>query len=257
MKKFLIASFLAMFIMAIPSSQAKTKIVKPVSSATPVVSISFDDGDATIYTNGFPQLKKYNLPATLYLSASFIGNDSWYMNWNQVKTLNQGGWEIASHGYTHPDLTQLTDTQIKAELQQSKDLLASHGYTATSFATPYGEYNSKVLNLIKTYYQSNRRAWDDDPANEGFNNLSTFDRYNLSALELSNTMSLNSIKKKIDRAVSEKKWLVLFLHSVVNTKPQEYQFKSSVLEQVAGYLSQLQSQGRLKVSTIQNVVGSK
>lgn len=257
MEKVLIAGILALSLVAAGGGRAEAKLKKMAASPSAAVTITFDDGDATIFKNGFPKLKKYGLPATLYLSTSYIGQDSWYMNWSQVKTLKQGGWEIASHGYNHPDLTQLSDAEVKAELEKSKSLLASQGYNAVSFASPYGEYNDRVLKLIKASYSSNRRAWDDDPANEGLNDSKNFDRYNLSAKELTRSMSYSKIKKLIDRAVKEKKWLVFYLHSVVNSSPREYEFKASVLDQVTNYLNQLKSAGKLKVGTIQSVVEAK
>ncbi len=44
------------------------------------VAVTFDDGYRDLYTNAFPILKKYKIPATIYLTAGAIesGNVSWY-----------------------------------------------------------------------------------------------------------------------------------------------------------------------------------
>lgn len=221
-----------------------------------VVTISFDDGPQSIYTNGLPKLKKYNIPATLYLSTAYIGQESWYLNWNQVKHINNSGWEIASHGYTHPNLTLLDDEGINHELDESKAILALNGYNAVSFATPYGEYDERALSLIKQRYQSNRRAWDDDPSSEGFNDLNSYDKYNISAREISKNTTVSKVKKLINKAVKEKKWLVFFLHNVTNKKPNDYEYKASNLEQIARYLSQQRSKGLLQVQTTKDFLAS-
>ena len=38
------------------------------------VVLTFDDGYKSVYTNAFPILKKYNVPATVFLTTSFIGS---------------------------------------------------------------------------------------------------------------------------------------------------------------------------------------
>ncbi len=40
--------------------------------------LTFDDGWKDTYTNVFPILKKYNLPATVFLVSSYIGTDQWF-----------------------------------------------------------------------------------------------------------------------------------------------------------------------------------
>lgn len=256
MKQLLSLISVAMFLGILTFILTNNVNAQTLSTDKAVVTISFDDGPKSIYTAGLPKLKKYNIPATIYLSTAFIGQDSWYMNWNQVKSLSNNGWEIASHGYTHPDFTTLDDVAIENELEKSKAILLLNGYNAVSFATPYGEYNDRVLSSIKQKFQSNRRAWDDDSANEGFNDLHSFDKYNISAKELTKNTTVSKAKKLIDKAVKNKKWLVFFLHSVSNKNPKSYEYSASNLSQIASYLSQQQNKGKLQVQTIDGFLSS-
>lgn len=223
-----------------------------------VVTITFDDGPRSIYDYGLPKLKKYSIPATIYLSTAYIGvpDEDWYLNWNQVKALNDSSWEIASHGYTHPDLTLLDDNAIKNELTTSKSILSGKGYNAVSFAPPYGEYDNRVLNLIKQEFQSNRRAWDDNPSNEGFNDLHSYDRYNISAKELKKNTTVSNVKNLINKVVKQKKWLVFFLHGVAKRNSTADEYSASNLEQIAKYLSQQQAAGKLQVQTVKGFLSS-
>lgn len=53
-------------------SELKGDNVKPYT-----VSLTFDDGHLDFYTTTWPILKKYNLPATLYLATGFVSNECW------------------------------------------------------------------------------------------------------------------------------------------------------------------------------------
>lgn len=75
------------------------------------VILSFDDSRKDFYTNVFPLLKKYNVPATLNVISDFVDNPSNYsfpsggnmaMSVAQVKECEESGLvEIACHGHTH------------------------------------------------------------------------------------------------------------------------------------------------------------
>ena len=52
---------------------------KPIPTTSPVCSISFDDGLSSVYDKAFPILKNKNIPATVFLNTSVIGNTG--MTW--------------------------------------------------------------------------------------------------------------------------------------------------------------------------------
>lgn len=60
------------------------------------VAISIDDGCASIYKVAYPLLKKYNVPATVFLMTGWIGNDKplW---WHHVRNMLR---QTAFHGVT-------------------------------------------------------------------------------------------------------------------------------------------------------------
>ena len=71
------------------------------------VSITFDDGFASTYTNALPVLTERGIKATVYVTTDFIGSPG-YMTWDQVISLqNDYGWEIGSHTVTHAELEGL------------------------------------------------------------------------------------------------------------------------------------------------------
>ena len=57
------------------------------------VAVTFDDGYMNNYTNAFEVLKKYNIPATIFVPTDKVGS-SGYMGW--VKECNGTGFKCSS-----------------------------------------------------------------------------------------------------------------------------------------------------------------
>lgn len=126
----------------------------------PVV-ITFDDGFADFFTEALPILKKYALPATLYISTAFIGGTGRWLrrereterpmlNWQQVREIHAQGIECGAHTHTHPQLDTVTLSRAKKEIEYSKKLLEDQlGEAVVSFAYPFGYHTARVLRLVQ------------------------------------------------------------------------------------------------------------
>ncbi len=114
------------------------------------VLITFDDGYLDNYTNAYPILKKYNMKATIFVVAGYPGVYPGYLTWDQMREMEQNGMHIESHTMNHIPLEELTDDQIRQELQSSKQKLESElGHSIKYIAYPTGTYNLHIANLAK------------------------------------------------------------------------------------------------------------
>jgi len=112
--------------------------------------LTFDDGYASDYELVFPLLKKYQFTATFFICPGKVGCEN-YMNWDQIKELNDSGMEIGSHSMSHPFISTLGKDEIFQEIKNSKEFIESKTHEEViSFAFPYGDYSNLSLKLAKT-----------------------------------------------------------------------------------------------------------
>ncbi len=113
------------------------------------VLLTFDDGYIDNYTTVMPLLKKYNMPATLFLSTGLVETER-YLNWDQVKELAKSGWDIQPHSITHSRLYMLTPEKQYEEIIESRRAIEENlGTIADVYCYPYGEFNQTTLNILK------------------------------------------------------------------------------------------------------------
>jgi peptidoglycan/xylan/chitin deacetylase (PgdA/CDA1 family) len=74
-----------------------------------------------------------------------------YMNTDQIRTLQQHGMCVGSHGYDHFWLNTLSASQQAEEIDQSLKFLASVGLDTERWMMcyPYGAYNKSLLSVLK------------------------------------------------------------------------------------------------------------
>jgi len=199
-----------------------------------MVTLSFDDGYQSVYTNARPILDAAGYKPTLYINTGPDGlnNQPDYMTTAEVLSLYNTGYEVGAHTRTHPHLPTLTTAEQFAEIQGSKaDLIALGMTPASTFAYPYGEYNDQVVQEVKDAGFIGARS-----VNEGFNNKAS-DRFLLMDQHVENTVTPDQIKAWIDQALLNRTWLILEMHDVVPNGDQ-YSNSPATLQAVVDYLKQ-------------------
>jgi peptidoglycan/xylan/chitin deacetylase (PgdA/CDA1 family) len=131
------------------------------------VSITFDDGLASVHSLALPEMETYGMTGTAFVISDHIGGQ-WeghhVMNEEMLIDLSSAGWEIGSHTKTHPHLVSLTTQQLDEELEISKQCLESLvKKPVTSLSYPYGEFDSAVALRAKRYYTCARSIFRAPP----------------------------------------------------------------------------------------------
>jgi peptidoglycan/xylan/chitin deacetylase (PgdA/CDA1 family) len=108
------------------------------------VVITFDDGHSSDVIAA-RELNQRGLPAAFFITWSRLGCSS-FLSRNQVAELEDRGFEIGSHGWSHVPLAQLRPAELNRHLSFSKQRLeALLGKPVNALAAPFGSYNEKVV----------------------------------------------------------------------------------------------------------------
>jgi len=108
----------------------------------PIV-LTFDDGYPGDWRYALPILRAHRFPAVLNLQ---IGN----LSPRHVRQLMRAGWQLASHTFTHPDLTTVGSAQLTREVSTSRRWLQDVFHVAVdTFCYPFGRYDAAVVGAVR------------------------------------------------------------------------------------------------------------
>ena len=118
---------------------------------------SYDDG--VVQDIRLMQLMdKYGIRGTFNISSGrYYPENADHKEWNDRMKRSEAlelyvgsGHEVALHGYSHPDLTQLRDEDLLYEIQQDRaDAEDDYGVLVRGMAYPYGTYSDRVITALK------------------------------------------------------------------------------------------------------------
>ncbi len=126
--------------------------------------VTFDDAYISTLTHAAPILDRLGIAATLFVPTSYIGQaepmawpgiDRWMggphedelkpIDWDQVRSLAERGWEIGSHSHVHPHLTELSEDELDREFGVSRKTIEEQlGTPCLTVAYPYGDTDERV-----------------------------------------------------------------------------------------------------------------
>lgn len=113
------------------------------------VAMTFDDGDETVFTAAFPALERYGIRGTAFVTTDWIGTRG-YMEPEQLRALDAHGWTVGAHGASHRYLSDLSDQELRCELERSRDRLASVlGRAPEHMSLPGGRADRRVVAAVR------------------------------------------------------------------------------------------------------------
>lgn len=203
------------------------------------ITFSYDDGLKDNYEIALPLHEKYEIPASLAIIAGRAGSpDFWdkFMTPYQIVDTDMRGHEIVSHGVNHKSkYIDLSLDELKYELEHSKSFL--DGFTVgevKAINLPFGSYNEAVLEETFNNYEVVRVGGSK------LNDVNEKPRL-IYAYPLSRNSDLSKVKKWIDKAVENNKWIVIVFHSISEDPKNSNLYTNShiFLESLLAYSKEL------------------
>lgn len=118
------------------------------------VSLTFDDGILDHYTMVAPHLDSLGIRGTFWVNGVSIGQPDYNyaprLTWEMCREMSDRGHEISNHSWSHPNLTNLSEEQIREEVLKNDEAIeAGTGKRPITFCYPYNAQNELVTRICR------------------------------------------------------------------------------------------------------------
>lgn len=126
-----------------------------------LVALTFDDGPSSRYTETLLDgLKARGVKVTFFMLGELVED-----NLDIVQRAYKEGHEIACHTWDHPDLTELSDSEVHSQMSRTFEQLDKVCGSGADYLVrpPYGSTSSRVRSLINNpllYWSVDSRDWE-------------------------------------------------------------------------------------------------
>ena len=224
------------------------KLTNTVEGYVAVMSLTFDDGCASVYTQAMPVLEARGVAGTAYIIPTWVKDwGASYMSWDDIRELADLGWDIGSHTMTHVSLEGVDDSTLQYELYESRAELRARGFDAENFSFPFGEYDQHALDEVKRCYASCRMV------GHALNPPVEFtDPYVLLSKTSQPWLTLGQYQANVDSVAAAGGWYILNNHRVWGDC---YGCGWCITTQTLADLVDYALESRLKVAPVKEVLG--
>jgi peptidoglycan/xylan/chitin deacetylase (PgdA/CDA1 family) len=212
----------------------------------PKVVISFDDGNATDYSEAFSYMQPLGLKGTCFVYKDGIGAGN-QLTLAQCQEMYVAGWDIGNHSSDGQDLTSVTTSVAAANVTECADWLINNGMprAAWMLAWPHSALNSATMEAIRDAGIIVARQGVNDT-----NPHETQEKLNLNRGSVANTNSVADLTAYIDTIIERGGVLIYNFHDIEDPADDSTDVLPATFQSVMDYIKPLHDGGIIDVVTI-------
>jgi hypothetical protein len=200
------------------------------------ILITFDDGWRSA-RDVAPTLSAAGLRASVAVITETVGWPA-FLGLADLQALHDAGWAFVSHSVTHPDLTSLSDTELEAELVDSKAWLRARGLRlGNAFIVPLHGWGARERAAIRRHYAAARGATVDAHWPHFVAEWRPVDPYDITTLDASALLrradGRGEIMAQVRDAIARGQLLDLMFHDILPEDRDEFDGLAQDLAEVA------------------------
>lgn len=136
-------------------------LVDTLANKNSLVALTFDDGYRDNLTTALPLMEKYSIPATIFMVAGFVNREGYLSAADLREIAKHPLVTIGSHGLWHRNFNELSETEARFELTESRRALESIiDRKVALMAWPYGECSAHLEQLsAESGYAASWSVW--------------------------------------------------------------------------------------------------
>ena len=188
------------------------------------VFITIDDAFRSFYNHGFPILKKYNLPFSIFVSSDFVSSESNsnYMSWSMLKEISENNGLVLNHSKSHMSFLEIKRSEWIKEILENQEIIEKRlGVQPKIFSYPFGESNSDIEYLIEMLNYEFAFSQFSAPIQKNDN------KFRLPRFSLNNEFGSLKRFKTIVKSKPLNVYEISFKDTVVNSSSFKLNFKSN------------------------------
>lgn len=139
----------------------------------PYIAMTYDDGPHGVNTPRLlDMLKERNIKATFFMVGQCV------VQYPQiVKRMVAEGHEVASHSWSHPLLSKMSDASVHSQLKKTHDaIVEACGVAPKTMRPPYGGFTERQRRWSFGEFGYKVILWDVDPLDWKFRNAASVER---------------------------------------------------------------------------------
>ena len=208
-------------------------VVNPVAGGNGYITITYGDGNLSVYDNALPLHNEYGFPGTNYVITSVVGTEG-KMTVSHLQEMEVAGWETGSHSVNHEGFDTISEEQAEEEIIASAEWLEEQGLMHNSFSYPRGFV--ALEDVVKDNY-------DMAVLNGNSLNFAPVDKHKLVRVLFSGD-NADQVLNLADIAAERNAWLIVYTHSVYpdTETPDEISVNVSDLESLFNKIQTLNMQ---------------